>query len=75
MILVTLGTQDQKFYRLLDCIEKSKIKDEIIVQAGGSSDYVSKKLKFKWNKTTDTAIFCLDGKASDENDYIIKVMF
>ena len=34
-----------------------------------------KKLKFKWNKTTDTAIFCLDGKASDENDYIIKVMF
>lgn len=45
MILVTLGTQDQKFYRLLDCIEKSKIKDEIIVQAGGSSDYVSKKMK------------------------------
>lgn len=45
MILVTLGTQSQKFYRLLDCIENSKIKDEIIVQAGGSSDYISKKMK------------------------------
>ena len=45
MILVTLGTQTQKFYRLLDCIEKSNITDEIIVQAGGSSDYISKKMK------------------------------
>lgn len=45
MILVTLGTQTQKFYRLLDYIEKSNIKDEIIVQAGGSSDYKSKKMK------------------------------
>ncbi len=45
MILVTLGTQNQKFYRLLDAIEKANIKDEIIVQAGGSSDYQSKKMK------------------------------
>ncbi len=45
MILVTLGTQDQKFYRLLDAIENSKIKDEIIVQAGGSCNYQAKKMK------------------------------
>ena len=45
MILVTLGTQDQKFYRLLDALENSKIKDKIIVQAGGSSDYQSKKMQ------------------------------
>ena len=45
MILVTLGTQDQKFYRLLDALENSKIKDTIIVQAGGSSDYQSKRME------------------------------
>lgn len=45
MILVTLGTQSQKFYRLLDAIENSKIDDEIIVQAGGSCNYKSKKMK------------------------------
>ncbi|MCH5166345.1 MAG: hypothetical protein J1F35_00495 [Erysipelotrichales bacterium] len=45
MILVTLGTQNQKFYRLLDYIEKSSIDDEIIVQAGGSINYKSKKMK------------------------------
>lgn len=45
MILVTLGTQDQKFYRLLDAIEKSNIKDKIIVQAGGSADYKSNKME------------------------------
>lgn len=45
MILVTLGTQDQKFYRLLDALENSKIKDKIVVQAGGSSDYQSKKME------------------------------
>lgn len=44
MILVTLGTQDQKFYRLLDYIEFSHINDKIVVQAGGSSDYESKKM-------------------------------
>lgn len=45
MILVTLGTQDQKFYRLLDALENSNIKDKIIVQAGGSSDYQSKRME------------------------------
>ena len=45
MILVTLGTQTQKFYRLLDYIENSNIDDEIIVQAGGSVNYKSKKMK------------------------------
>lgn len=49
MILVTLGTQDKKFYRLLDAVEKyieeNKIKEEVIVQAGSSSDYQSKHMK------------------------------
>lgn len=45
MILVTLGTQDQKFYRLLDYIETSHINDRIVVQAGGSNDYKSKKME------------------------------
>ncbi len=38
MILVTLGTQDKPFTRLLDCIkeqqENGKINDKVIVQAG-----------------------------------------
>lgn len=38
MILVTLGTQDKQFFRLLraidDAIEKGVIKDKVIVQAG-----------------------------------------
>ncbi len=38
MILVTLGTQDKQFFRLLkaidDEIEKGNIKDKVIVQAG-----------------------------------------
>lgn len=44
MILVTLGTQKEQFTRLLDYIENSKIKDEIIVQAGHTK-YESKKMK------------------------------
>jgi len=44
MILVTLGTQKQEFTRLLDKIEKSNIKDKIIVQAGHTK-YDSKKMK------------------------------
>ena len=44
MILVTLGTQKQPFTRLLDCIEKSNIQGEIIVQAGHTK-YESKKMK------------------------------
>lgn len=45
MILVTLGTQSQKFYRLLDAIEKLDTDEEIIVQGGGSADYKSEKMK------------------------------
>lgn len=45
MILVTLGTQKQKFYRLLDAVEKLNTDEEIIVQAGGSADYKSDKMK------------------------------
>lgn len=49
MILVTLGTQDKQFYRLLDAVQKqidnNIIKDEVIVQAGYSSDYKSKDMK------------------------------
>lgn len=45
MILVTLGTQSQKFYRLLEAIEKLNTDEEIIVQAGGSADFVSSKMK------------------------------
>ena len=44
MILVTLGTQKQEFTRLLDYIEKSNIKDKIVVQAGHTK-YKSKKMK------------------------------
>lgn len=44
MILVTLGTQKEQFTRLLDYIENSNIKDEIIVQAGYTK-YNSKKMK------------------------------
>ncbi len=48
MILVTLGTQDKKFTRLLDAIQKQidngNIKDEVVVQAG-STKYVSNDMK------------------------------
>jgi len=44
MILVTLGTQKQSFKRLLQYIEDSKIKDEIVVQAGYTK-FESKKMK------------------------------
>lgn len=43
MILVTLGTQDKKFYRILKEIDRlisiGKIKDRVVVQAGVSADY------------------------------------
>lgn len=49
MILVTLGTQDKKFYRLLEAIEKQletgNIKDRVVVQAGCSSNFKSKKME------------------------------
>lgn len=48
MILVTLGTQDKPFTRLLDAvlreIEKGNIKDEVIVQAG-CTNYETDKMK------------------------------
>lgn len=44
MTLVTLGTQHQEFTRLLDYIEKSDLKGEIIVQAGYTK-YESKRMK------------------------------
>lgn len=44
MILVTLGTQNQSFVRLLELIENSSINDEIIVQAG-KTKFESKKMK------------------------------
>lgn len=44
MILVTLGTQFEQFTRLLDLLENSDIKEEIIVQAGHTK-YESKKMK------------------------------
>ena len=49
MILIVLGTQDKKFYRLLkevdELINKNVINDEVIVQAGYSSDYKSNNMK------------------------------
>ena len=64
MILVTLGTQDKKFTRLLNEIdnlkEKGIIKDEIVVQAGYSSDYKSENMQI------------LDLIPKDEFDKLIK---
>lgn len=45
MVLVTLGTQTQKFERLLKKVDESSLNDEIIVQAGGTKDYKSKKMQ------------------------------
>lgn len=49
MILVTLGTQDKQFYRLLkaidECLSAGIITDKVIVQAGYSSDYQSDKME------------------------------
>lgn len=44
MILITLGTQQQPFTRLLNYVENSNIDDEIIVQ-GGFTKFDSKKMK------------------------------
>lgn len=49
MILVTLGTQDKKFYRLLESLQKQidrgLIKDKIVVQAGCSSDFKTNSME------------------------------
>jgi UDP-N-acetylglucosamine transferase subunit ALG13 len=48
MILVTLGTQDKDFTRLLDAIQlqikKGKIKDKVVVQAG-TTKYQTKDME------------------------------
>lgn len=48
MILVTIGTQDKKFPRLLEAVQKQidrgVIKDEVIVQAG-QTEFKSKNMK------------------------------
>ncbi len=44
MIFVTLGTQDKKFPRLLEAVEKVKIDEKIIAQIG-STDFESKKIE------------------------------
>lgn len=44
MIFVTLGTQDKKFPRLLDAIEKLNINEKIIAQIG-STEYNSSKME------------------------------
>ena len=45
MILIALGTQDKKFYRLLEAVQKQIdnkiIKDRVVVQAGCSCDFKS----------------------------------
>lgn len=49
MILVTLGTQDKKFYRLLEAVQKQIdngfIKEEVVVQAGSCADFKSDDMK------------------------------
>ena len=49
MILVTLGTQDKKFTRLLSAVQKQidlgNIKDKVVVQAGCTSDFQSKDME------------------------------
>jgi UDP-N-acetylglucosamine transferase subunit ALG13 len=49
LILITLGTQDKPFYRLLEAVQKQidnkVINEEVIVQAGCSSDFKSKDMK------------------------------
>jgi len=49
LILITLGTQDKKFYRLLEAVQKQIdnkiIKDKVVVQAGCSSDFQTKDME------------------------------
>ena len=49
MILVTLGTQDKKFYRLLEELDKlidnGSIKEKVVVQAGYSADYQTNNME------------------------------
>ena len=49
MILITLGTQDKPFYRLLEAVQKQidnkVINEKVIVQAGITSDFKSKDME------------------------------
>lgn len=49
MILITLGTQDKPFHRLLEAVQKQidnkVIKEKVIVQAGISSDFKSNDME------------------------------
>ena len=49
MILITLGTQDKPFHRLLEAVQKQidnkVIKEKVIVQAGISSDFQSNDME------------------------------
>lgn len=49
LILVTLGTQDKQFYRLLEAVQKQidsgLITEKVIVQAGCSSDFKSNDME------------------------------
>ena len=67
MILITLGTQDKQFTRLLNVvqneIDKGNIKDKVIVQAGHT--------KFESN---DMEIFDLIDMSDDGNFYKIKYL-
>lgn len=65
MILVTLGTQKQPFNRLLEAIEKSNIKDKIIVQIG-PNQFTSNKMTF-----VDYVPYEEMSKLEDESDFII----
>ena len=71
MILVTLGTQDKQFFRLLKAIdeqiEKGNIKDKVIVQAGyNASRYETKNMEMF--DLIDREEF---GKLVNECDYLI----
>ena len=74
MILVTLGTQDKPFERLIKGVEKQielgNIKDEVIVQAG-CTKYKSNKMKIlkyitinDFNKLLEDADFIIPIKRS-----------
>lgn len=49
LILITLGTQDKKFHRLLEAVQKQidnkNIKDKVIVQAGCSNNFKSNDME------------------------------
>ena len=67
LILVTLGTQKQSFERLLKYIDDSKIKDEIVVQAG----YTKYEFKKKNIKVFDFINYEEMDKLIDKADIII----